>query len=351
MQADNNTPGEKLGRFKIDFRDFLADQNLVRLGVIMVVSFALMAMLDPEKYLTMNNFRSMAFQFPEIGLLSIAVMIAMLMGGIDLSVLGIGNLSAIMSAYIMIAAAPKIGGIGAMVLGMAASVAIGLLCGAVNGYLIARVNIPAMLATLGTMEIFTGIGIFLTKGAAVFGMPDAFAFIGSGSLGFIPMPLVLFVVVVSLCIMVLQHQKFGREIYLMGTSRKAARFTGIMTERTIIKAHMMGGLLAAIAGIIMSSRTVSAKADYGSSYTLQAILVAVLGGVNPSGGFGKVTGVVMAILTLQFLSSGFNILRVDSYFKTFIWGAVLVLTLIINYFGNKLSERKKIKAVRAAANK
>jgi len=327
-----------------------ADSNLVRLAVIMAASFVLMASMNPRMYLTVNNFRSMAFQFPEIGLLAVAVMIAMLMGGIDLSVLGIANLSAIMSAYIMIAAKPVVGGWGAVLIGILVSLMIGLLCGAFNGFLVAYVGIPAMLATLGAMEIFTGIGVYVTKGAAVFGLPDEFAYLGSASIGMVPMPLIIFIVVVSVYITVLQRGKFGLEVYLMGTSRKAAQFTGILTKRTIVKAHMMGGLLAAIAGIIMSSRTVSAKADYGSSYTLQAILVAVLGGTNPSGGFGKVTGVIMAILTLQFLSSGFNMMRADSYFRTFIWGAVLVLTLIINYFGNKLSEKKKINAMKNIQN-
>ena len=124
-----------------------------------------------------------------------------------------------------------------------------------------------------------------------------------------------------------------------------ARFAGINTDMTIIRTHMAGGLLASIGGIILSSRVTSAKASYGSSYILQCLLVAILGGINPNGGFGKVPGIVMAILTLQFLSSGFNMMRADSYFKTFIWGFVLIAAMIINYYGDKAAEKKK----RAAA--
>lgn len=324
-------------------RDLLSDGNLVRLAVIMVVSFVLMASLNPEMYLTSKNFMAMAYQFPEIGLFSIAVMIAMLMGGINLSVLGIGNLSAIVAAYTMISLAPSMGDIGAIIIGILVALLVGLVCGALNGTLIAMVGIPAMLATLGTMEIFSGLGIYFTSGSAVFGLPPQYEVIGAKTLLGIPIPLIIFIVVVAICILILQKKKFGLEVYLLGTNAKAARFTGIDTKRDIIKAHMLGGLLSAIAGVIMSSRTISAKADYGSSYTLQCILVAVLGGINPNGGFGKVGGVVMAILTLQFLSSGFNMLRVDTYFKAFIWGAVLVAALIINYYGNKFAERKKTK--------
>ncbi|HWR24021.1 MAG TPA: ABC transporter permease [Feifaniaceae bacterium] len=344
MEQQNNANAPKK-RLPVDLNgirsDLLFDGNLVRLSIIMVVSFVLMALLNPELYLTNKNFMSMAYQFPEIGLFSIAVMIAMLMGGINLSVLGIGNLSAIVSAYTMIALAPSMGNLGAICAGIVVSLLVGIVCGALNGFLIARVGIPAMLATLGTMEMFSGIGIFLTDGSAVFGLPEGYEFIGAGTLLGIPIPTVIFIAVAGLCTVLLQKKKFGLEIYLLGTNEKAARFTGIQTKRDIIKAHMLGGLLSAIAGIIMSSRTISAKADYGSSYTLQCILVAVLGGVNPSGGFGKVTGVVMAILTLQFLSSGFNIMRADSYFKTFVWGAVLIATLIINHYGNKNKGRRK----------
>lgn len=324
---------------------FFADGNMVRLSVIMVASFVLMAALNPSVFLTSKNFLSMAYQFPEIGLFSIAVMIAMLLGGINLSVVGIGNLSAIISAYTMIAVATASGNNGlAIAAGVLAALAVGLICGAVNGFLIADVGVPAMLATLGTMEIFSGIGIYLTKGSAVFGLPAGYEVIGGGTLIGIPIPLVIFIVVAAICAVVLQKRKFGLEIYLLGTNAKAARFTGINGKRDIVLSHMMGGLLAAIAGIIMSSRTISAKADYGSSYTLQCILVAVLGGVDPNGGFGKVGGVVMAILTLQFLSSGLNIMRADSYLKTFIWGAVLIATLIINFYGNKSAEKRALNA-------
>jgi len=327
---------------------FLADTNLVRLALIMVGAFTLMAVLNPSMYLNQRNFQSMAFQFPEIGLMSIAVMIAMLMGGINLSVLGIANLSAIIAAHVMIAIEPTLGGWAATFIGIATALAIGVVCGALNGSLIAWVGIPAILATLGTMEIFTGLAIYITGGSAVFGLPEQFAFIGSGNLGPIPMPLIIFIAIVAIYLIVLQRKKFGLEVYLMGTNRKAARFTGILTERTIVKAHMLSGLLAAMGGVIMASRAVSAKADYGSSYTIMAILVAVLGGTSPFGGFGKVMGVVMAIMTIQFLSSGFNILRADAYFRTFIWGALLVVMLLINYYGNKISDKKQIKAMHAA---
>lgn len=341
VKGKNVVPQSRLGQF-------LADKSLVLLAFIMLVAFVLMAALRPGIFLTAANFRAMAFQFPEIGLLAIAVMIAMLLGGIDLSVVGVANLSTIVAAYAMIALEPVVGAWSSSALGVLVALAVGLACGALNGFLIAKIGIPAILATLGTMEIFTGISVFITGGPAVFGLPEPFGLIGSGIVGgVIPVPAIIFFVIVAIGTIVLQRKKFGLELYLMGTSRKAARFTGIKTDSTIIKAHMMASLFAACGGIIMSSRAVSAKSDYGLSYTIMAILVAVLGGVNPFGGFGKVTGVVMAILTVQFLSTGLNIMRVDGYFRVFVWGSLLVIMLLLNYFVNKYSEKKQIKALHA----
>lgn len=324
-----------------------ADSGLTRLFFIMIAAFVLMAALKPDKFLTWNNFQSMMFQFPEIGIFSVAVMLAMLLGGIDLSVVGIGNLSGILAAYLMVGLTPTIGAIPAVTLGVVVALIVGMICGAFNGVLIAKLGIPAMLATLGTMEIYSGLGVALTDGAAVFGLPEEFAIIGAGYLLGIPIPLIVFAIVMVIFTIMLQRKKFGLELYLLGTSPKAARFTGIKTDLTIIKTHMIGGLLSSIAGVILASRVVSAKASYGSSYTLQCILVAILGGVSPSGGFGKVTGVVMAVLTLQFLSSGFNMMRFDSYFKTFIWGAVLIGAMVMNYYGDKHADKKKSQQAKA----
>ena len=161
--------------------------------------------------------------------------------------------------------------------------------------------------------------------------------------GVIPMSLIVFVIVVIIFTILLQRKQYGMELYLVGTNSKASRFSGIKNERVILKTHVYGGILSAIAGIIIASGTNSAKASYGSSYVLRCLIVAILGGINPSGGFGKITGVVMAVLTIQFLSSGFGILRVDSYFQTFVWGAVLVGDMILNYCLDKLAENRKKK--------
>ena len=129
---------------------------------------------------------------------------------------------------------------------------------------------------------------------------------------------------------ILNRTPFGEKIYMLGTNPLAARFAGLDNDRLIVRTYMLCGLLSSVAGVIMMSRANSAKADFGSSYLLLTILIAVLGGVNPYGGFGKVAGVFLAVLSLQFLSSGFNILRFSNFAKEFVWGALLLIVIVMS---------------------
>lgn len=309
---------------------FDPDLSLLRLLLITVGIFALMSALRPDQFLTLNNLRSMAFQFPEFAILSLAVTLAMLTGGIDLSIVGTANLSAILVAFFLGAAttsgaSPEV----AIPLGIALALGIGAAAGLLNGVLIAKIGIPPILATLGTSQVFTGIGLGLTGGRAVLGLPEAFSFVGNGAIFGFPVPFVIFVTCAVLLALILNRTTFGEKVYLFGTNPLAARFAGLGNERLIIRTYLLCGVLSSVAGLIMMSRANSAKADFGASYILLCVLIAVLGGVNPYGGFGKIMGVVLAVLSLQFLSSGFNILRISNFAKEFVWGALLLAVMVM----------------------
>lgn len=315
------------------------DGNLLRLSIITASIFIIMSILNPDRFLTLRNFSSMSFQFPEFGLLSIAIMITMLTGGIDLSVVSIANLSGVLAALVLTKFVPAESTSSQIIIvilvALIVSIITGVVCGLLNGFLIAKVGITPILATLGTMQLFTGIAIVITKGPAFFGFPDQFLFIGNGTIFGIPLPLIVFIIFAVIVALILDKTTLGFNIYMMGTNPTASHFSGINNKLVLIKTYMLSGFLSAVAGIVIIARTNSAKADYGSSYVLQAILVAVLGGVNPNGGFGKISGLLLAILSLQFLSSGFNMLRFNNFFKEFIWGAVLLLVMVVNYYSAK----------------
>ena len=319
------------------------DDNLNRLIIISIALFVLMAILNPGKFITMRNFRSMSYSFPELGLLSLGLTICMITGGIDLSIVGIANLTSILAAKLMVEvmpAEPTSAIVGLYILlAVAVAFIIGITAGLINGYLVSTFHIHPVLVTLGTWQIFSGIAIIITKGYAIPGLPKPFLFIGNGLFLGLPMPLHIFLAFAVVVAVMLRKTQFGRSIYLIGTNATAARFAGIRVRAMLMRAYVSSAVLASTAGLLMISRTNQAKADYGESYVLQAVLVNLLAGVSWNGGFGRVIGVTIAVMTLQFLSSGFNMLRFNNFARDFTWGVFLILIMIFNHLMNERRDR------------
>ncbi|MBK1665305.1 ABC transporter permease [Rhodospirillum rubrum] len=325
----------------LDLRSLVnRDNNIVQLLIMTVLIFVIMTALSPDKFLRYYNFESITYLFPELGILSIAMMVAMLTGGIDLSVVGIANLSGILAGIVFHRLLDQSGGVAGaglptVALGITLALGVGALAGAVNGLLITRLRITPILATLGTGQVFTGIALVLTGGPAIVGFPDAWSYIGNGKLLGVATPLVVFLGVAVLISFMLVRTTLGVNLMLIGTNPKAAVFAGLRTARMVFYSYVLTGMLSSVAGIILSGRTNAAKSDYGSSYLLQAVLIAVLGGTNPAGGKGSVLGVGIAVIALMLLSSGFQILRFSNHLIDFIWGAFLLLVIAINALRNR----------------
>jgi simple sugar transport system permease protein len=214
---------------------------------------------------------------------------------------------------------------------------VGAAAGAINGFLVSKVKIPPILATLGSYELFSGIAIVLTKGKAVSKLPMAYSELMAGKIfGVIPTQLLVFAVVAAFVGFLLSRTTYGPKLYMLGTSEKAARFSGLKNDRLLMKTYILSGVCAALGGLIMLANYNSARADYGTVYTLQCVLIVVLGGVSPSGGKGKLSGVLLAILVLQILSSGLNrFSEINPFFIPLIWGGVLLVVMVLDYFTEK----------------
>jgi simple sugar transport system permease protein len=330
---------------------FVVDGNLLRLLIACVAIFVVMSLLRPNVFPTVENFLSMGSQFPEIGILAIAIMITMLTGGIDLSVVSTANLAGVLAAMVIRALIPADAPEGQVIVGLAIAIAVafvtGTLAGLFNGLLVAYVNLTPILATLGTMTLYTGLTVAMTRGNAVFA-ENRLTFIGTSNvLGVIPIPLVIFVVVVAIFAVILNRTPFGLKLYMIGSNVKAARFSGINVRQVLLMTYMLSGLLSAVVAIIFLGRNNSAKWDFAPSYVLQAIVVAVLAGVNPNGGSGRIAGIVLAILALQFISTGMNMLLFTisggQFFKEFAWGALLLIIMVANSYSEqrRLAPRRR----------
>ncbi|KKC30740.1 ABC transporter permease [Caldanaerobacter subterraneus] len=333
-------------------KKFNWDMYHTLLVFVAVFIFITMSVLEPYTFPTLDNLISMAFQISELGIFSISMTLALIIGGIDLSITAIANLSAIFAGLLL----KSLISVGAnetqiwlgFLLAVLIALATGVLCGAINGLLIGWIGVPAILATLSTATLYTGIAMGITKGSAISGFPSSILIVGNGEIFHIPIPFLIFVVILIFVSVLLNHTSFGFKMYMLGTNPIAAYFSGIDNKILIFKTHTLIGMLSSIAGIIILTHTNAAYADYGTSYILLSLLVAVLGGISVTGGFGKLSGVVLALIILQFLSTGFNMVFLEftgsNFFRDFAWGTLLLLVIVINRYNkflNNLGSRIK----------
>ena len=303
------------------------DDNSRRLILILLVLLIITGVTKSSQFLNVGNVQSIGKQLTEYGLMSLGMGICMLNGGIDLSTVYIANLCGISAGLIIQNSTNDMAGI---LLACVVALLIGTACGIFNGFLISFLNIPPMLATLGSYELFLGISIVNSGGSTVsangkFNILSAMTFFG------IPFPFILFIVCTVILSLLMNKTSFGNKVYLVGTNAKSAKFAGINVKMTTLYCYMVSGILSSIAGLVSLSRLNSAKADFGTSYTMQTILVVVLGGINPNGGFGNIPGIAFSVIILQMLSSYLNQFpSISNYYRDMIWGIALFAVLVFN---------------------
>jgi simple sugar transport system permease protein len=321
----------------------------LRLMVMIIIIIAAMSVMKP-KFLSVRVFSSMAVQFPEYGIMALGQMVAMITGGIDLSCVSIANLAGIVCAMVLqcvqLDAFAAAHGVAMSYILLASIFALGLFvgiaCGALNALLIHKFYIPPIMTTIGTMALHKGIGLVLTNGNAVSGMPSAVISLGHYTFfKTIPIQIAIFAVIVLILAFVIRKTSYGIKLYLLGSNDRSAVYSGMNKGTMLLKTYLLSGMFSAIAGLIMLATLNSAKADYGSSYLMLTILICVLGGVNPNGGSGKVGGVVLAVISMQLIASGMNMFgNLSVFYRNLVWGIVLIAVIMSNYY---LDRREKMK--------
>ncbi|QGH68156.1 ABC transporter permease [Pseudactinotalea sp. HY158] len=324
-------------------RKFSQDRNLSVISVLTLTTLMVLIATLGGRFLSAGNLQSMGTQVAEFGLLALAMGLAMLLGGIDLSIVSAAVLAGIVGTKFLagdvIAITPGNESM-VMVLGAVAMLVTGMACGLLNGLLIAKVSVPPILATLATLIFFAGVGMVITDGQSVPVTIPGFAELGVATVATVPVVFVVMALVFLVVGFMLRRTRTGRRIYLYGENNVALRFTGVRNERLVIITYVLIGLIVGVAAMIMVSRVNSARVGFGESYLLQAILVVVLAGFDPYGGRGRVASLVLGLVLLQSLQSAFTILRFDPYMKTFIWGAALLLIMVIHHVLNIGSGRR-----------
>ena len=244
------------------------------------------------------------------------------------------NLAGLTIAFVLTRTIPGSAGvawIGWQVLAIASGFVVAALVGLVNGFVIAYLGVSPILTTLGTMTLCKGLAIGLTHGNVISGFPDPIVFIGNGTVFGVPFALIVLALCALPVAIMLNATPFGAKVYMIGSNEKATRYSGVDTRAVLLKLYVLSSLLAGVAAVVMLARFNSANAAYGESYLLVTILAAVLGGVDPFGGFGKVGGLMLALIILQVISSAFNLLNLSQFLTLAIWGGILIAVAAVPY--------------------
>lgn len=292
-------------------------------------------------FLTTNNLLNITRQISIKGLLGIAMTFVIITGGIDLSV---GSVIAFSST--LTASAIKdyqLPVLAAVVIG----IAVGTLTGLVNGILIAYVNMPAFITTMGTMTILRGLGYIYTQGYPIYDLPQGFRAIGQGNIGIIPVSAVILVVVAILAFMILSKTVFGRHIYAVGGNIEAARMAGIRVKRVQLYVYMISGFISGIAAVVQGARVGSGLPTIGQGFEMDAIASVVIGGAAMAGGSGTILGTLLGSLILGVLDNGLSLLNVDSYVMNVISGVVVILAVLIDQVRVLMKQNSQIKETKA----
>jgi ribose/xylose/arabinose/galactoside ABC-type transport system permease subunit len=291
----------------------------------LVISFLVLCLglsLLSDRFLTLNNVVNVLRQSTINGIIAVGMTYVILTAGIDLSVGAVLALSTVVTADLLQKGVP-------VPLAVIAGLALGAGLGLISGVIITKARVPPFVATLGMMTVARGLSLTYTQGRPITGLPDSFRFMGTGSLGPIPMPIVIAGLTFVVGYVLLTRTRLGEYIFALGNNPVAARYAGIATDRHITFVYSVAGLLAALAGMILTARLNSAQPTAGLGFEFDAIAAVVVGGTSFAGGEGGLGGTLLGVLVIAVLNNGLNLLNVSSFYQPVVTGVVIALALLL----------------------
>lgn len=299
------------------------------LPLLLIVLVAAFAWIEP-RFMSYGNLINVARQVSYLGIISLAQMLYLVARNYDLSNGATVALSSVTCALVMTNTFPDQPAM-AIAAALASTLVLGLIVGLVNSTLIAVYKINSFMVTLGVGSAATGVALLVSGGTPVSGLPPEFArYFGGTSVMGVPLPLILFVVVMIVVYVLLNCTRVGRQAYAVGGNDHAAYQAGVNVKRTLFTMMVLGSLFAAFVGVILTARISTGEANIGLQYPMQSIIACVIGGIALSGGEGRVSGAVMGALFIVLLSNGMDLIRVQSYVQDILLGALLILALLVD---------------------
>jgi rhamnose transport system permease protein len=287
------------------------------------------AFLSPF-FLTPGNFANLIAALMEVAIMALPMTLIIVAGEIDLSVESMAGLAGSLLGFLWAAGVPLSAAIPIVLL-------VGVLGGLLNGLLVARGGLPSLVVTLGTLALFRGLALIVLGPRGISNFPPAFTELGFGHVPgtLIPWPFVIFLGLAAILGIVLHRTWIGRQIYAVGKNTGAARFSGVRVVRLRTGLFVLSGLVAALAGIILTSRLSSARADAGAGMTLTVVTVVLLGGVNIFGGSGTIPGVALAVIAVAVMQNALRLASVTVEVQSIALGLLLILSVAIPNFAHR----------------
>lgn len=302
-----------------NLRDLLRGAGTL-LGLVAIM--ATFSALSPA-FLTQQNLINILQQSSINACVALGMTLVIISGGIDLSVGSVAALCAVVAASLMVGGTP-------VLLAGLAGLALGAFCGLLNGLLIAFVGLQPFIVTLGTLSLYRAFALIYTNGSPVFGIPDAFRGFFTGSLGPVPMPVVVVAVSAFLAWLVLRQLPLGEYIVAVGGNEEAARASGAPVNRTKVVTYVISGVLASLAALILVGRLGAAEPILGNLWELNAIAAAAIGGASLSGGRGSLIGTLLGAIILGAMTNGLTLLNVQAFYQLLATGVIILLAMIVD---------------------
>lgn len=325
LQRNQGTEVDKNKSSRIDISEIL---NKYGIELVLLLMIVVSTIIEPS-FLSLKNSINVLRQIAVTGPIALGMSFIIINGNIDLSVGGIVGLSGMAAMIIM----SRGYGIVAAVL---AALAIGLLMGAINGYVVST-GLAPFIVTMSTNQVIRGIAYISTNGQPVWGIADGYEWFGQGAVGIIPVPVIIFAVLFVISYFILNHTKVGRTVYSVGGNAEASRLSGISILKSKIFVYCVSGFMSAVTAVVLTSRLASCDPTIGLDYQVDAIAATVIGGISMSGGEGRIGKTVIGALIIGILSNILNLAAISPYIQQVIKGIIILVAV---FWDN--SKRKKL---------
>lgn len=332
MQSETENTDAKLVKTSESITTLPGKNNLKKAGIFLskygiyfafLLLTAILSIISPP-FLTPSNIINILRQISVNGIIAVGTTFVIITAGIDLSV---GSLVAL---SVVVATSFAHPGSSTWIVPVLLGLLVGLACGVINGVLVAKNKLTPFIVTLGMMTAARGAALVYTNGRPVINLSNAYNEIGGGYFLGIPLPVIIFLFVILFCVFLLHFTRFGRYVYAIGGNKLAAKVSGINTDRILIAVYAIGGLFAGLAGIVLSSRVMSASPAIGEGYELDAIAAVVIGGTSLMGGVGTIAGTVVGALIIGVMNNGLDMLNVSSYWQAIVKGLIIILAVLLD---------------------